>query len=34
MLTPGKAVFLMVQASDAGPQAVATVVGEGIDPPM
>jgi hypothetical protein len=34
MLTPGKAVFLMVEASDTGPQAIATVVGEGIDPPM
>ena len=34
MLTPGKAVFLMVEPSDAGPQAVATVVGEGINPPM
>ena len=34
MLAPGKAVFLMVEPSDAGPQAVATVVGEGIDPPM
>jgi hypothetical protein len=34
MLAPGKAVFLMVEPSDAGPQAVATVIGEGIDPPM
>jgi hypothetical protein len=34
MLAPGKAVFLMVEPSQAGPQAVATVVGEGIDPPM
>jgi hypothetical protein len=34
MLAAGKAVFLMVEPSDAGPQAVATVVGEGIDPPM
>lgn len=34
MLASGKAVFLMVEPSDAGPQAVATVVGEGIDPPM
>jgi hypothetical protein len=34
MLAPGKAVFLMVEPSEAGPQAVATVVGEGIDPPM
>ena len=34
MLAPGKTVFLMVEASEAGTQAVATVVGEGIDPPM
>jgi hypothetical protein len=34
MLAPGKAVFLMVEPSEAGPQAVATVVGDGIDPPM
>jgi len=34
VLAPGKAVFLMVEPSEAGPQAVATVVGEGIDPPM
>jgi hypothetical protein len=34
MLAPGKAVFLMVEPSEAGPQAVATVVGEGTDPPM
>ena len=34
MLAPGKAVFLMVEPSDDGPQAVATVIGEGIDPPM
>jgi hypothetical protein len=34
MLTPGRAVFLMVEPSGDGPQAVATVVGEGIDPPM
>jgi hypothetical protein len=35
MLAPGKTVFLMVEPSEAGgPQAVATVVGEGIDPPM
>jgi hypothetical protein len=34
MLTPGRAVFLMVEASESGPVAVATVVGEGIDPPM
>jgi hypothetical protein len=34
MLTPGRAVFLMAEPSDEGPQAVATVVGDGIDPPM
>ena len=34
MLTPGRAVFLMVEPSGDGPQAVATVVGEGVDPPM
>jgi hypothetical protein len=34
MLAPGKTVFLMVEPSEAGPQAVATVIGEGIDPPM
>src|SRR5918996_51542 len=34
MLTPGRAVFLVVEPSGDGPQAVATVVGEGIDPPM
>jgi hypothetical protein len=34
VLAPGKAVFLMVEPSEAGPQAVATVIGEGIDPPM
>jgi hypothetical protein len=34
MLAPGKTVFLMVEPSKAGPQAVATVVGEGTDPPM
>jgi hypothetical protein len=34
MLTPGRAVFLMVEASESGPLAVATVVGEGVDPPM
>jgi hypothetical protein len=34
MLEPGKAVFLMVEPSEVGPQAVATVVGDGIDPPM
>jgi hypothetical protein len=34
MLAPGKTVFLMVEPSEVGPQAVATVVGEGIDPPM
>jgi hypothetical protein len=34
MLTPGRAVFLMVEPSDEGPQAIATVVGDGIDPPM
>jgi hypothetical protein len=37
MLTPGRAVFLMVEGSKAGPlavAAVAAVVGEGVDPPM
>jgi hypothetical protein len=34
MLTPGRPVFLMVEPSDDGPQAVATVIGEGVDPPM
>jgi hypothetical protein len=34
MLAPDKAVFLMVEPSEAGPRAVATVVGEGIGPPM
>jgi hypothetical protein len=34
MLAPGKTVFLMVEPSESGPQAVATVVGEGTDPPM
>jgi len=34
ILAPGKPVFLKVEPSEAGPQAVATVVGEGIDPPM
>jgi hypothetical protein len=34
MLARGKTVFLMVEPSEAGPQAVATVVGEGTDPPM
>lgn len=34
MLVPGRAVFLMIEASDSGPLAVATVIGEGVDPPM
>ena len=34
MLMPGRAVFLMVEASESGPLAVATVLGEGVDPPM
>jgi hypothetical protein len=34
MLTPGRAVFLMVEGSESGPLAVAAVVGEGVDPPM